>query len=707
MKNEVDEMKAIEEEGVLPFHKEPRVNVITKEQFEQRVRKVFHLLWETLSKSFGPYGAPTIIMNYPYSHVTKDGFTIMKNLSMDTSDTMVDQSIKDMADDICGRLNYTSGDGTTSAVIATNSIFQNYLKVKNDLDNMNVLPRDIIQKFNEIKGKIGQKLDESTVKINVHNEKDLAEKIHDVVYISSNGDAQITKYITDLYRELKSPGISCTLATDGITKKTYVDGFRFEMVITDHMYINSDEKVMRLTNSDVILFTKRITANVYNEILKPLSAQCKARGRHLIVGATGYDETALSQVISKELGAEYRKNKDINMVLTVFRSNTQSSRKRLQDFAMLMNTTPIDSAMERDILDELHRGKPIYEVFNIDDRKIEGSKCLLIGHSNVEGADTKSAYFYNYGETFTEQEMREMGIDKFDYIKNKDSDVRLGFSSECSLGLKDSMFTGKFYYDKNLYEATVAEAKLDLEDKQEKYRKLGTFNLEVTDAQNRLYALGLKMGMIEVGGDSELAGKLLKDAVDDSIKAASSAYTHGIVKGCNLDLILVIKSLMQTEKDYLNKTLLTILYQGFVDVYRTLLYNANMHKSIPLTATNLSDLKTEIKTYFENGLFYQSGLKFHDVFNESIVDQILRQQVLIDYTKKENKYERVYNLDDFILNYSIAARKVFDVTTLKFSDHIVNSVETDKQILMATIDLISLLMTGNQMVVTQKHNFED
>ena len=49
----------------------------------------------------------------------------MKNLSMNASESILDQAIADMAADICGRLNYSVGDGTTSAVIATNSIYKN------------------------------------------------------------------------------------------------------------------------------------------------------------------------------------------------------------------------------------------------------------------------------------------------------------------------------------------------------------------------------------------------------------------------------------------------------------------------------------------------------------------------------------------------------------------------------------------------------
>lgn len=687
----------IVKESKKTFKKEPKINVITKEEFEERVRKVFHLLWETLSRSFGPYGAPTLIMNYPFSHVTKDGFTIMKNLSMDASETLVDQSIKDMADEICGRLNYTSGDGTTSAVIATNSIFQSYLEQKDRLENYFVLPRDIIRKFNQIKVKIIEELDKKVVPIKIDDEEDLTKKIHDVVYISSNGDEQITEFITDLYKELKSPGISCILAPDGITKKTYVNGYRFDMAITDHMYINSDDKTMHLTNSDVILFLKKVTATTYNEILKPLSAQSKARGRHLIVGATSYDETALSQIISKELSAEYRKNKDINMVLTVFRANSVNARKCLQDFAMFMNTIPIDGIMEKEILDQIRRGMPAYEIFNIDNREIPGIKCLAIRGN--------SGFIYSYGEELSEEDKEGLT-----YPVNKDTDIRLGFSSECSIGLKDSMFTGKFYYDKNLYETVLEEAKMDLKDKREKYKKLGTFNLEVTDAQNRLYALGMKMGVIEAGGDSELSGKMLKDTVDDSIKAASSAYQYGVVKGCNLDLILSIMDILGDETDEVNIILLDILKEGFIDVYRTILSNASLNHAFvsnnhhPLVSSNPTELFDEIESYFNNTLLKYKPFKFNDIIDSYKMKEAIELATILD---KSSHVDKAFTLDELILLYSIQNKRVFDVTTMSFSDNIINSVETDRQILAATIDLISLLITGNQMVVTQKHNFED
>ena len=52
-----------------------------------------------------------------------------------------------------------------------------------------------------------------------------------------------------------------------------------------------------------------------------------------------------------------------------------------------------------------------------------------------------------------------------------------------------------------------------------------------------------------------------------------------------------------------------------------------------------------------------------------------------------------------IITKSLNEKKVFDLTTGKFSDSVINSAETDKEILQATIDLLALLITGNQIVL--------
>lgn len=662
------------------LEKDPMINVISKEEFEERVQKVFHLLWETLSKSFGPYGAPTLIYKYPYSHVTKDGYTIMKNLSLNTADNLLDQAIADMAADICGRLNYSVGDGTTSAVIATNSIYQNYMKVRDDLKKDFIMPRDIIASYNNIKEDIIEELKRNIVDIRSDDPDVLYKNIYDIVYISSNGDIEMTEYISDLYRELGCPAISCELAADGVTKKRLITGYKYDLSLMDKLYVNSDGNIMHLPESDIIIFSTKITKEVYENILKPLNMVCRRRGRHLVVAAPVYDEIALSQVIARDLNNEYQKEKDINMVLMNYRSTSAHARKLINDFSVLTNTIVIDGPLQRSILAELKEGKSITEIINVDNRF--DIPNINLGLVDANGHDVN--YFYNSSDEDGFKKAQGLGMKNPTISENA---IRLGYFRDGDLGLKDSTIHS-FFYDKTRYEVILKDAEEDLVEKEKKYQKLGTFNLEVSLAQQRLYALRLKMGIIEVGADSELSQKMIKDSVDDAIKAASSAFNHGTVLGCNVNLIQIISDLKETyiartenDEDQISiiTTLFDILINGFKDVYRTVLKNAFDDFVIPChPVTAYEHLPS-------------------DKFDKNVMDTIINEH--------QRKGDATISFFDVIIEYSLLTNQVYDVSSRSFSNKITNSAQTDEEILKATIDLISLLIVGNQMVITQKHNF--
>ena len=660
------------------LEKDPMINVISKEEFEVRVQKVFHLLWETLSKSFGPYGAPTLIYNYPYSHVTKDGYTIMKNLSLNTVDNLLDQAIADMAADICGRLNYSVGDGTTSAVIATNSIYQNYMEVRDSLSRDFIMPRDIISSYNNIKEDVITEIKNRVKDIRSTDPDELYKNIYDIVYVSSNGDVEMTEYISELYKELGCPAISCELAADGITKKRLITGYKYGLSLLDKLYINSDGNIMHLPEADIIIFSTKITKEVYDSILKPLNAISHRNGRHLVVAAPLYDEIALMQTIKRDLTNEYQKTKDINMVLMNYRSTSVHARKLIEDFATLTNTIVIDGPLQRALLAELKAGKQITELINIDNRfdipnlKIgfydANNGCIALGSTSDK----------------INEQLKENGLSSPTLSENA---IRLGYFRDGDLGLKDSTIH-TFFYDEDRYNVVLKDAEEDLEEKEKKYQKLGTFNLEVSLAQQRVYALRLKMGIIEVGADSELSQKMIKDSVDDAIKAAASAYNNGVVLGCNVTLIQAIKKVRadylikagdNIEQLSLIKTLFAILIQGFRDVYGTVLNNAFENFDIPCDHQSVyAELPTE-------------------KFDKDVIDEIINEY-------QRNGYETItfFNL---IIEYSLKTNQVFDVSRREFSDKIVNSSQTDEEILKATIDLIGLLIVGNQMVITQRGNF--
>lgn len=683
--------------------KPAKINVITKEEFEDRVEQVFHILWETLARSFGPYGAPTLICNYPYTHVTKDGFTIMKNVSMDASETMVDQSIANLASDICGRLNYTVGDGTTSAIIATNRIYEAYRKYKTDLLEKYVMPRDVIRRYDALKEIIITELRKQVKPIRSLDLDELAENIREVVYISSNGDELITDYITNFYRELGNPSISCSLAPDGVTKASIINGYSYELTLNDKMYINSDNDTMDLDEADIIIFSIKINKSIYDKILKPLNYECAMRGRHLIVAAPSYDERTLQQTIARDLSQEYKNRRDVNMVLCTYKAFSAHNRRLLEDFAVLTDTTVLDKVLTDNILEKLDAGQQIFQVLNLDSREIAGTRAVGLSE------DKSSSAKYAIGSEENMLAKHKM-VPINDLLPLIEGAVRVGFSRKISLGLKTSLF-GEFVYNQNAYDAILKDAKVILKETEQKYQRLGTFNIEVANAQQRVYALGLKMGLIEVGATSELSQGMLKDAVDDSIKAAASAFDHGVILGCNVTLLGIIYDLLNKYKSIkenceedtstmvdadINIILLSILFDGFFEVYGTVLGNAFSDIDLETDEFNLP-LADTFLAVFDKKFKNLTGTSAADLFDKDVLQEVINNLV-VDMDKKPTFHA-------ILIMYSIKSNNVFDISEVAFSDKVINSAQTDEEVLNATIDLLSLLITGNQMVVTQKHNF--
>lgn len=654
------------------FETEPHINVIDKDRFNDRVQTVYNILYNSLVKSFGPGGAGTFISVYPNYYNTKDGFTIMKNLAFDKK---LDQVISDMVMNICSRLNFTVGDGTTTAVIATRSIYNSYYKQSKE-NKYDYLPRTILKKLDIIKNDILKNIDERAIPIRSDDPEVLKENIRKVVYISSNGNDELTNMISDLYGKLMYPTISCEISKDGTTSSSIVEGYKIDVCLTDKIYINNDNNTMVLNGANVIMFDHKVTKATYEKILKPLSMSSKMRGKHLICISPYYDEVALQGVIRANLMSEYKNTQDVNLVLCVCSKVNASARTRLDDLSMLLNTPLISNATEMELIEKIDGGKYDYDLFDMDNRGIVGLPIAVM--STVEEGKLSLIPY-------------EEGLEKTHNIfcANivKDT-LRLGYADQITLGLKESTFSG-FYYDETLYKKYYNTAKEELEEIQNKVEKNGTFSFDLIDKQKRLYSLNLKTGIIEIGASSEMTQGYLKDTVDDAIKAASSAFNNGIVLGCNVTLLQIVDEMIRSGKYDQDTWLLEIIYNGFKDVYKSVLNNvindevnyreAYQDENIKFTSA-FTDKITKI---------YQGKLGSEYEFNFS--DSL-------DIIKGTIPTEEVSLFND-IIKISINSGKVFDVSIGEFTKDVINSAATDKEVLKATIDLLSLLITGNQMVL--------
>lgn len=636
----------------------PKVNVLDRDQFLTRAREIFQTYEDVLSKTLGAYGSPTIISNYPYLHITKDGYTVCRNMEFDgRGGELIDQTISLMAMNICSRLNYSVGDGTTSAIVATNELYKAIYEMMytNDVFK-HARPKDIMATFNEIKDELVKMMEEKATPVNSDN---MEEVIRKIVHVSSNGDDHITEMITDAYKTLGFPAISCAESDTDETYCKIIDGFSINVYLGDKIYINNDEKTAKCKQCDVIMFDHKVSLDTYTYLIRPLTSFVRHCGRHLICIAPSYDETMLNGVIKRELMTEFEKTHDICLVLTAIQLNNNFSKKQYADLAVILGTTLIDRDLEDEMCKKCDEVNDIRKIFDMSDRCIPGITI--------------------YPSDSTEQSVAHPKV--YDETRKNECMITLGFVEEASLGLKTSMFRNSFY-NKEIYDKCIREAEMELDEVIQKFAILGTYTRDIYEAQKRLSSIRMKMATIYVGGDSDVSRNLLKDSVEDSIRAAESAFQNGYVQGCNFTLSTCIQELYDKEVDNnLREALLSALLKAFQSVYKKVLDNA-FGEDATVTITTYHELFESITNY---------GIHIDEDWLECVGGL---------------EVGKSYNLSTILIKISKYLGMVLNLDTMEFSNDVINSAKTDIEILTATSDLLSMLMVGNQVVMASYNHMK-
>ena len=662
----------VEKEGshagtIVPMNT-PGINVVDKSDFLERARIIFQSYDDILKKTLGAYGSPTIISNYPYKDVTKDGYTVARNLEFDMNESSdIDKVIGGMIMDICSRLNYAVGDGTTTAIVATNKIFQELFSGINDvLSKRHIRAKDFMDKFNEIKDDIVDKLEDMANPITDDNLVDIIRKI---VTISSNGNEDLINGITGAYEEIGFPAIICEKSDNHKTYCEIVDGYRAKVMLCDKVYVNTDKQTADYTNADVIIFERKITSAIYNKIIKPINNVSKVCGRKLICLAPYYDEVALSGEIRRELMAEFNKTGTINLVICSYFNSTKVAKQQIADLATILGTVVIDHALEEELLqasDELE-GRFI-DAVNIFDRAIDG---ILIAHRNEESTLVKCE------NEFVNEERKDKSL------------FTLGFTDTVSIGMKQAIFKST-HYSKELYDVAVQDAKISLDQAIEKFKELGTYTREVYDCQARYCSLKMKLATLYVGGESDLSESMNKDAADDAIRAAESAYQFGYVKGCNLSIIQIINELLEKKRDAISVGILKAIGRGFMNVCTEVMRNAFPYDD----KISISEIISEPFSIADK-LINEFGIKTDkDKFGNILSKFGSDLPKFIDYS-----FDDKIGIDEIISCMCMIENRVFDLSIMDFSDDVINSVKTDIEVLSASSELLSILTVGNQVVL--------
>ena len=511
--------------GFMEYANYHQCNIIPQEEFEELVTEVFGVIATNISRSLGPLGSSATILNGMMTEATKDGYSILSNYRFNNK---YKRLVLNLIKAPCTKMNNTVGDGTTTVIALTNALFQRYRNQEKSLYSLYRLPRELTKCLDSVVEEIIEQIQKRAQPLDPTD----YDKVFNLAYVVSNGNKEVSSQIAKVYAESKSPVIKLK---DSPTNRSYieaVEGFSFPANAIDSIYVTNED--LSATEQDVMtmLFGQKITRDLLESIIVPVSKVAHLSQKKLLVIAPSYDDYMCETVLGQFANAEIRQFGSVNTLMLQYRMADIEQGQR-DDLAVILRSKTINQLVLNDIKEAIQLSP---EKFVSDAYKDPSSPMYrMLGH-----ADTAFISCTN-GSIFTSQNIEQDEAYQ-QALKNAQAEL----------------------------DAIVRSSSMERQ----------SYSHKIYDARARVLQLQMKNYVYYIGADSELQKQILWDSIEDVVKCMRSAIRCGVVPGCQLTIINVCKKLLNkcdANSPALRTELLTMIMSACMEVYEMVLHGPDKH----------------------------------------------------------------------------------------------------------------------------------
>jgi chaperonin GroEL len=259
-----------------------------EQEAREAIRRGVSKLARAVKVTLGPKGRNVIVQkSFGSPTVTKDGVTVAKEIELeDTYENMGAQMVREVA----SKTSDVAGDGTTTATILAEAIFNeglravtagvNPVQMKNGIE---LAVRDLTEKL-------------SSMSIKVKSKGEMAN----VASIAANNDREIGELLSDAMEKVGKDGV--ITVDEGQSLKTeveWVEGMQFDRGYLSPYFV-TDPSSMECVLEDayVLVFEKKIS-NIKD--LVPMLEKIVQQGKPLLIIAEDVDGEALTTLVINRL----------------------------------------------------------------------------------------------------------------------------------------------------------------------------------------------------------------------------------------------------------------------------------------------------------------------------------------------------------------------------------------------------------------------
>ncbi len=257
-------------------------------QAREKMLKGVNSLANAVKVTLGPKGNNVVLeKSFGSPLVTKDGVTVAKEIELDGKfENMGAQMVKEVA----SKTSDTAGDGTTTATILAQAIYNEGQKLVAAGTNPMALKRGIDKGVTVLIEEL-QKMSKPT--------KDKKE-IMQVGAISANNDEVIGELISEAMEKVGKEGvITVEEAKSMETTLEVVEGMQFDRGYISPYFVTNPEKMTAVLEEPFILLNEKKISNMQD--LVPLLEQVARMGKPVLIIAEDVEGEALATLIVNKL----------------------------------------------------------------------------------------------------------------------------------------------------------------------------------------------------------------------------------------------------------------------------------------------------------------------------------------------------------------------------------------------------------------------
>ena len=470
---------------------------------------------KAVKSTLGPRGRTVLIESNDIVNgitVTKDGVTVARSIDLlDPVENLAVRMVREAAD----RTALSSGDGTTTAIVLTEAIVMEGLRLIEPHHNVT----EIIRAINKKAQSIIKTLDKESVKIN-------QRRLQDVATISANNDEEIGKVIADTYKKvgLKNGVVTVEKSQTSETTSEVTHGIQLDRGYTSPLFVNDQRRDECILEDVHVLVTDQEISNLISV------------------------ENVLKQIINEQKKLLIIGPCSTNVINTLAANVVRNGLK-------FCNIIPPD--------------------FGYRKHELMGDIALALGakyFSEQTGDNIQFAHYTDLGKA----EKVIVGRDKTIIIRNDE------YSKEIKQRVKEL----------------------------EVQRDEATKKQDKDFISKRIAGLQGAIGVIYVGGSSDIEQKELYDRVDDAVCAVKSALEEGILPGGGVALYNNTCDMNEFDKDDENSVACKIMCKALRAPMTQIMDNADL---------DVDDIISEVIFDGKQGYDVKNN-QYGDMFEMGIVD---------------------------------------------------------------------------------------